>query len=321
LKREFRPGITGTEDVEHASQHMPRINKALQQQLDLNRTKNLLYAQLNQIIEIDPDFLAALEDLLASDKRSPAEQSQPDNSAIAAHLLLERLYAINQFLQVDEQQVRELESIYRRTWQRIVTTQDIRATLRDYHYPELANWIARLYPQDFREQLRTSPTIGHVICAEYSPQLQIDLLKLDLSAIPQPVLDIGCGGTAGLVRHLRALQIESYGIDRQIEKAETYLQQLDWFEYEFEPETWGTLISNMAFTNHLLYAYHHDSAQLESYLRKFKDIIAALAIGGSFHYAPSLPFVEQRLAATVYRVERSAVVTDISLTRLMRIAK
>jgi len=124
---------------------------------------------------------------------------------------------------------------------------------------------------------------------------------------------------AGLVRHLRTLEIKAYGVDRQVGKAEPYLQQMDWIDYRFEPDTWGTIISNMAFTNHLLYAKTHDHAQLELYLQKFKEILESLAAGGSFHYAPGVPFVEEMLDANKYRVECFDVVSEIRMTRIMKL--
>ena len=296
-------------------ERMNRIAKALQRQMDLNQTKNMLYAQLDRIIEIDPDFLAALE-LLINDKQALSELALRDSISFASSMLLNRLYSINQFLQVDEQQVQILEDIYRRTWRKIVETKNIQATLEAHHYPELAGWIADLYPADFLDHLKKSPTIGCVVCVEYSPQLQIGLLRIDVGNIKQPLLDIGCGSTAGLVRHLRALQIEAYGIDRQIEKGEAYLNPMDWFSYRFEPGTWGTITSNMAFTNHLLYTYHHDTAQLGLYVHKFNEIVASLVTGGSFHYAPSVPFLEQRLETDEYIVERFDIVKEISMTRI-----
>jgi hypothetical protein len=236
-------------------------------------------------------------------------------------MLIKRLYFINQFIQISEQKRRGLESIYRHTWQRIVETKSIQAILKDYHYPHLTNWIASLYPQSFLKHLRDLPTIGHIVCEEYSPQLQIDLLRLDVQTLRQPLLDIGCGSRAGLTRHLRALGIDAYGIDRQIEQGETYLQQTDWLDYELDPDTWGTIVSNMAFTNHLHYVGCHNPAQLELYLQKFKEMIEALTIGGSFHYAPSVPLVEERLDPTVYRVECFEAVGEIHMTRITKIAK
>ena len=299
---------------------MKRIDQAVKQQLDLNKTKNMLYSRLDQLIEIDPDFLAALEEVLGSDREALTELALQDAISSVSRMLLQRLYSVNQFLQISEPKRRQLESIYLRTWRRIVETKNIEATLRDYHYPELTRWIAALYPKSFLEQLRNSPIVGHVICEEYSAQLQIELLRIDVESLKQPLLDIGCGGTAGLVQHLRTFQIESYGIDRRIELEASYVQEMNWFDYGFEPNTWGTIISNMSFTNHLLYTYHHDSAQLKLYLHKFTEIIGSLKIGGSFHYAPSVPFVEQMLDVNSYRVRRLNVVKEICMTRIMRIA-
>ena len=92
-------------------------------------------------------------------------------------------------------------------------------------------------------------------------------------------------------------------------------------EYSFEPDRWGSVVSNMAFTNHLHYANHHDRIQLEPYLRKFKEIIASLRVGGSFYYAPSVPFIEERLETNTYRVERFEVFRDIQSTRITRVAR
>jgi hypothetical protein len=300
---------------------MDKLDKALQQQIDLNKTKNMLYSQLGEIIEIDPDFLAALEELIAGDQREFSERELQDAISFASGMLLKRLYFVNQFLQIDEQKKHTLESIYLHTWQRIVETKDIQPALKEYHYPELTNWIASLYPPSFLEPLREGPTIGQIVCEEYSPHVQIDLLRLDVRALKQPLLDIGCGSTAGLTRYLRTLGIQAYGIDRHIEKKETYLQQTSWMDYEFKPDTWGTIISNMAFTNHLLYVKNHDRAQLKLYLQKFKQIIESLMVGGRVHYAPNVSFIEERLDVSRYRAERFEVVREIHMTRIMKIAK
>lgn len=300
---------------------MDKLDKALQQQIDLNKTKNILYAQLGEIIEIAPDFLAALEELLAGDKTAFSESELQDAISFASGILLQRLYFVNQFLQIDEQKKHSLESIYLHTWQRIVETKNIQAALKDYHYPALTNWITSLYPQSFLKDLRELPTIGHIVCEEYSPQLQIELLRLDVQTLKLPLLDIGCGSAAGLTRYLRALGIEAYGVDRHIEKEETYLQQMNWKDYGFEPDTWGTIVSHMAFTNHLLYIRNHDHPQLEPYLQKFKEIIESLSVGGRFHYAPSVPFIEELLETNRYRVERFEVVKAIHMARIIKIAK
>jgi hypothetical protein len=217
--------------------------------------------------------------------------------------------------------VGRLEDIYLSTWKKIIETQNVQITLQDYHYPELARWIASLYPEHFLKHLRKVPTIGHVVCEEYSPQLQVRLLGIEIHILKQPLLDIGCGKSARLVRHLRARHIEAYGIDRQIDRQETYLQQADWLNYDFQRESWGTITSNMAFANHLLYTYHHDTAQLGLYLRKFDEILVSLIVRGSFYYAPGLPFLEHALEADKYKVHCSHSTKGICTTKITKLEK
>ncbi len=299
---------------------MNKLDVALQRQIDLNKSKNMLYTHLDQTIEIDPDFLAVLEELCSKDGENFPETTLQNAVSFTSKVLLKRLYSANQFLQIDEKKMHDLERIYRHTWKKILKTKNIYSSLKNYHYPALTRWIAGLYPESFVEQLKSTPVVGHVFCEEYSPELQIRLLRIDLRTFKQPLLDVGCGSSAGLVRYLRMFQVEAYGFDRHIEKGETYLQQSDWFNYRFEPGAWGTITSNMAFTNHFIYVYHHDKTQLSLYERKFYEILESLVVGGSFRYAPSVPFIEQNLEVSKYQVERFAVVKDISMTRITKVA-
>jgi hypothetical protein len=295
------------------------IENSIQRQIEANQSRNLLYAHFEEIIEIEPNFLAALEESLAKTQPVFSEQKQQELASFAAETFLKRLAAINQFIRVEPGKVKDLENIYRSTWKRLQKTEKIEATLKESHYPALSRWLADLYPGDFVEHLKSIPQIGHVVCEEYSPQLQIDLLKLELAALKQPVLDLGCGSAAHLVNYLRSLGLEAHGIDRTLLKTETFLQQVDWFDYAFVPDKWGTIISNMAFTNHLIYVSRHDSAQIKTYLLKFSEILASLLPGGSFHYAPGVPFVEQRLDPTQYQVETERVLGEIFATKITKI--
>ena len=55
----------------------------------------------------------------------------------------------------------------------------------------------------------------------------------------------------------------------------------------------------------------HDISQLENYLRKMKEILESLSTGSCFYYAPSLPFVEEKLSAKEYKVERKRKINEI----------
>jgi hypothetical protein len=299
---------------------MQSIKNCIEQQIEINKSKNLLYASVEQVIELDPNFLAALEELLGSASGDSLGCVPSDVVSLAVQALLTKLYSINPYLRISPGEVEELEAIYQETWQGMLRTRDIRATLRERHYPQLSRWLAAVYPKEFLKYLRTSPLVGRVVCEEYSAELQVELFQIEVSQMKQPVIDIGCGSHANLVRHLRSLGVEAYGFDRSLETYDGYLEQTDWFEYVFEPVRWGTVISNMAFTNHLNYAYRHDRAHLERYLLKMREVIESLAVGGRFYYAPGLPFVEQRLAPTQYGVERRCIMDDICVSTVTRLA-
>jgi len=297
---------------------LSRLDDALQRQIDLNQTRNVLHTRLGQTIEIDPEFLAVLEELCAKDGQAFSEAALQDAISFASKTLMKRMISINQFLQIDDEKTHDLENIYLHTWKRIIKTRDIPSTLRNHHYPALTRWMSGLYPEHFIEQLKSSPAIGHVVCEEYSAELQARLLGIDIQTFKQPLLDIGCGNSAGFVRYLRTFQKQAYGFDRRIENEESFLQQSNWLDYRFEPGAWGTIVSHMAFTNHFIHVFHHDKTQLNLYGRKFNEILGSLAAGGSFHYAPGLPFIEQGIDPEKYQVEQLVVIKGISTTRITR---
>ncbi len=270
-------------------------------------------------MSVEPSFLAALEELLDSNASTEAQDFSTRFVSFTTDELLKRLHTVNPYLYIKKSQIEDLEQIYRSTWQKMIATRDIKATLNEFHYPQLAEWLTALYPEEFREPLKSVPKVNPVTYREYSAELQIEVLGIDTTRIKEPVIDIGCGSQANLTRHLRSLGIEAYGIDRNLETREAYLAQEDWFDYYFEPGKWGAIVSNMGFTNHLNYAYLHDASQLEHYLLKMKQIIESLSPGGCFYYAPSLPFIEDKLSNKDYAVEREQRFNSISVSRVIKV--
>jgi hypothetical protein len=270
-------------------------------------------------MNVEPSFLAALEELLNSKISERAGDIYSDFVSFTAKEFVKRLYAINPYVRVEQDQVETLEEIYRRTWQLMTKTGNIKTTLKEFHYPELSKWLATLYPEKFRRVLKISSNVGHVTYGEYSAEFQVELFGINIAHIQQPVMDIGCGSQANLVRYFRSLGVEAYGIDRYVETQEPYLNRADWFDFYFEPSRWGTIISNMGFTNHLNYAYLHDISQLERYLLKMKQILESLSIRGCMYYAPSLPFIEDKLSAKSYKLEREQKINNLFVSRIIRI--
>ena len=89
--------------MEH--KHQPPIENSIKQQLEANRSKNLLYENVEQIMEIDPGFLAALEELLNATRGNNQPENIPSEVvSFAAQALLKRLYAVNQYLNIGDEQ-------------------------------------------------------------------------------------------------------------------------------------------------------------------------------------------------------------------------
>jgi len=279
-----------------------KLEHSIQGQLAVNQTKNLFFFKTEQSLEVEPGFLKVLQTMV-NQSEIPADEV----FAFTVRSVLDRIYAVNPYLRIGVPKIAELEQIYRQTFSQMKRTNDLRATLREVHYPALVSWLKSLYPPEFLKSLCFAPSISGVVYEAYSARLQVALFQLNLSHIKPPVLDLGCGRRPHLVNYLHSSGIEVYGLDRHLETRAPYLEQADWFEYVFEAGQWGTIISNMAFTNHLNYAYRHDTSQFQAYLLKAKEIFASLTAGGSFYYAPGLPFIEERLQPAHFRVERKSV--------------
>jgi hypothetical protein len=295
---------------------MRKLNQALQRQLNLNESKNLLHTQVEQLLEIDPLFLAALEELLASSEAGMASFNLAEIAADAAAALVAKIYAINQYIQVDSQAKQALKQIYVQSWQKIVATRDIEATLRNDHYPKIKVYLATLYPQTLRAALQTSPNLGHVPCSEYSAELQMHLFRLDLATLKEPLLDIGCGSQAYLVNYLRSQGIDAYGIDRIIQQKAEFLTETDWFELKLEPKRWGTILSNLSFANHLVYAQRYDPNSVPRYMQKYLEILDSLSAGGSFIYAPAVEILEAQTDERKFCTEKWPVSAQYAVTRI-----
>jgi hypothetical protein len=208
------------------------LSDLLRGQLKLNEQKNLLHEQADQFLEIDTMFLAGLEELL--NRRGDSSFNLEDLAAEAATAFIDRIYAVNQYIQVDSEARRSLALIYSETWKKLTETRDIESTLRTHHYPRIRAFLKKNYPENLAKALKSSPILGHVPCSEYSAELQMRILRLDLSTIKQPLIDIGCGSNANLVRYLRSRKIEAYGVDRIVRHRADFLTEADWFA----PRAW-----------------------------------------------------------------------------------
>ncbi len=153
------------------------------------------------------------------------------------------------------------------------------------------------------------------LCREYSPELQIAMLHLDAWGVAGPLLDLGCGEHARLVRLLRQHNVRAYGLDAFAPVSEPYLVPGDWLAWSLGRARWQTIVSHMAFSHHFLHHHLTGSDASISYARRYMDVLAALRPGGSFIYTPGLPFMEDLLPREQFHVERRAL-TSVQGTHL-----
>jgi hypothetical protein len=138
-------------------------------------------------------------------------------------------------------------------------------------------------------------------CHEYAPELQLAVLGVEVEALRPPVLDLGCGRSGALVHHLRGLGVAALGVDR-VAPSQPGFVRASWLELPLAHAFFGTILSHQAFALHFVHAHLRDREAASRYARRYREILEALRPGGSFHYAPGLPFVERHLEPARFAV-------------------
>lgn len=139
------------------------------------------------------------------------------------------------------------------------------------------------------------------ICRQYSPALQCDILGLTDDDLTGPLLDIGCGEAAELVGFLCSRGYLAWGIDR-LGSDHGHAMRGDWFRPPAMPGGWRTIVAHLSFSLHFVHAHLHSGSEAKRYALAYMTILDRLQPGGSFLYAPSLPFVECLLDARRFHV-------------------
>lgn len=297
---------------------MRKVFRALQRQLKLNANKNLLHAHGERLLEIDSTFRAALEELLGGQAVPLSEDTLEEIAADAASSFIDRIVAVKQYIQIDTAARTALAEIYRQSWRKLVETRDVESTLRNHHYPRIKAYLEAQYPRAIREALQSSTALGSVPRAEYSAELQRGLFRLTPSAMKAPILDIGCGIQANLVRHLRRQGFDAYGIDRSIGQESDFLIGTDWFDFDFSLKHWGTIVSNLSFSSHFVYAQRYDPSRVPRYMKRYGKILDSLAVEGAFVYAPGVEILEKEIDARNFAVEKWPVSAQHSVTKVTK---
>jgi SAM-dependent methyltransferase len=232
------------------------------------------------------------------------------------HSSLEFTYTNNQYVHLNQEEQQRLLSLYQSYLQGMKAIlksspsfQTFEAdffTLMKDHFKDLSSSISRFFDRETGWKEKENIILKQVVCSEYSPEFQLDLLGLTLDSMVQPVLDLGCRKKGPLVSYLRDKGISAIGVDRIVEKVQG-LREVDWFDLDFIPESWGTVIFHMAFSNHFAFHHRYKKGKPTQYARLYMQIIQSLKPGGSFVYSPGLPFIERNLPAEKFDVQNRIV--------------
>lgn len=293
---------------------MENFQENIDKQLEFNKGKNLFYNGIINSLKFSPETIAAIEKIGKIDIAS--ENMLIDNLTTR---VLQEFCAVNQYYTFSDSSKTTLKNIYIKLFFNIKNNRTSIDAIAKSHYKTLIKWLQKTDP--FAELIYSSKNelIEPVACSEYSPAMQIEILQLDIDQLIEPVLDIGCGKKANFVMHLRQNGIEAYGLDRFVSD-NTFLTNSDWFEYDFVKKKWGTIISNLGFSNHFIHHHMRNDGSFIDYAKQFMKILNSLKIGGNFHYAPDLPFVEQYLDVNTFQVTRKKIgnydFNSIKITRL-----
>jgi hypothetical protein len=290
---------------------MEEIIQSIQRQHRHNRNRNLFFGKNERILEWTP----YTRNLLATYPREILQMDSEGQGARIVQYLTEQarltFCATNQFMDISGRHSISLHAIYRALWDDIISAlgnndKDL-DPLEKRHGRRVADWLMLTNPIVHAESDSSNPYVQQAVCAEYSAQTQIKVLRLDLDSLIEPVLDIGCGRSAHFVQYLRKKGIAAYGVDRFIHVAGKHLHRSDWLEFRLQRAQWGTIVSNLSFSHHFLHQHNRAGGQFHAYAKRYMEILQALRPGGSYHYAPQLPMIEMYLPPDQYAVSHHQV--------------
>lgn len=276
---------------------MDSLEKIIDGQIEFNQGKNIFFDNLdifqfsNETIKVvsktnglDPDF-----------KQLLIEYSI--NKAI------EEFSRVNQYYSFDSKTKNILRETYTALLDSIQAKSDSIETISKTHYKNLKRCLLESNPFAEKIYRKAGKHVNPIPCSQYSPELQIKVLNIDVENLLQPVLDIGCGKESLLANYLKNQDIDVVGIDR-FKFCSSYLITTDWLEYDYKINQWGTIISNLGFSNHFQHHNLRPDGNYIEYGKTYMNILYSLKIGGRFHYAPDLPFIEKYLDGNQFSIKK-----------------
>ena len=161
------------------------------------------------------------------------------------------------------------------------------------------------------------PAPREVTSAEYAPELQLQILGLRAEEMRDPILDVGCGPDARLVRFLRDLGKPANGIDTRATGG--IATRASWLDFDYGAARYGTVVSHLGFTLHFMHQEMRRSDLAYAYGRAYMRIVRSLVPGGTFAYIPGVPFIEALLPKDKVRVVRIPLAGELLTDSVRRV--
>lgn len=276
---------------------MDRFKENIDTQIESNQGKNILLDNLD-FFQFAEETVKAISNI---DKLNP--DSKESLIDYATDKAIEEFCRVNQYYSFDLKAKDNLRKIYSDLFESFQTRKNSVEDISKNHYEKLKSWLTVNNPFAEKIYRNGNEHVSPVACSEYSPELQIDILQIDVDHLVQPVLDIGCGINGHLVNFLKNQGLEVYGIDR-FKFTSSSLITVDWLEYDYGIEKWGTIVSNLGFSNHFNHHNLREDGNFIEYGKTYMNIINSLKVGGCFHYAPDLPFIEKYLGKNQFDLKK-----------------
>jgi hypothetical protein len=275
----------------------------IHRQFNYNQNKNLFYSGMHSSMHFAPELSSILKKMNTL--------NQEDEKKIIDYIsekALEEFCHVNQYYSFTGEDKQELKYIYIRLLAVLKQTlPDDKKELQiisQNHFLALKNWLLKSNAFSSKVYANNNELAENVACSEYSAELQLRVLNIQLSGLMEPVLDIGCGKQALLVNYLRRKGMEAFGTDR-FETLNKFCQPTDWLEFDYGNKRWGTIISHLGFSNHFNHHHLRIDGNFREYALAYMHILQSLKTGGAFFYTPDLPFIEKYLDPAVYTVEKT----------------
>lgn len=280
---------------------MENFKTNIDRQIEFTQGKNFFSSK-------SANSLVFIDDTLNAIKKSGDISKEYESILIdySTEKCLQEFCRINQYYSFNNEAKQGLREIYVELFSSIKSKKELIDEISINHYKSLKDWLLKTNPYAEKIYQNQDEIIQPMPCSEYSAEFQIEILQMDVGQLIEPVLDIGCGKQGNLVNYMRKNGIEATGIDR-LTDINSNISNEDWLEYKYGNSKWGTILSNLGFSNHFNHHHLRNDGDFVAYAKKYMEILNSLKIGGKFFYAPSLPFIEKYLDSKYFSVAISGI--------------